>query len=242
MQAARAQTKLISDCVVLETFFPAAPLKFLFRKLHLAFNKIFIVLLSTFERSFVQVVKVEPLVVIQNFFANSVSFLCVLFKVATVSDREEDLLQGSDRDAVAGHSKRANLLIKLVKEIFELRGVLNWDLEGDLARNLRQQMHFFTQVRLQVRFDALIRELVCFLKREIVAHSVALFQEKRGAKADELSLGHDADSVAKHVRLVHVMCRQNYNSIVAISSQHVPQGAASLQVHSTCWLIKHDKF
>ena len=92
---------------------------------------------------------------------------------------------------------------------------------------------------LEVWLDAGVRELVCLLKGQVVSDTVALLEEERCSETDELTLGHDADAVAKYVSLIHVVGRQNDDSVVAVRSQHVPERAARLEVHSTGRLIKH---
>lgn len=48
---------------------------------------------------------------------------------------------------------------------------------------------------------------------EVVAWSKMGFEEKRGSTAAQLSLGDDGDAVTEQLRLVHVMCGQDYGPV-----------------------------
>ena len=67
-----------------------------------------------------------------------------------------------------------------------------------------------------------------FLQSQVVANTVPFLQKQTGTETDQLPLSHDSNPIAKHVGLIHVMRRQDDNSIVAIGSQHVPKRATRL--------------
>ena len=161
--------------------------------------------------------------------------------ITTIADSQEHLFQRSDRDSVTGYAECFGFHVKLGEKVLELRGIFDRDLEGYLTSDLAKHTNVGAQVLLQVWFDARVRKLRSLLHGEIIPDSVALFEEKTGAKANELTLRHDADSVTEHVSLVHIMCCQNDDPIVAVGSQHVPKGASGLEIHSTSRLIQHDE-
>jgi len=70
-----------------------------------------------------------------------------------------------------------------------------------------------------------------FDKSDAVADSKTIFEEERAANAFHLALHHDADSVAKHVCLVHIMSRKNNYAILFVGLKHVPEVTARAQVH-----------
>ena len=55
-----------------------------------------------------------------------------------------------------------------------------------------------------------------FDKSDLVANTESVLEEQGAAKALECALAHDADTVTEHVSLVHVMCRQNDNSVLLV--------------------------
>ena len=90
-------------------------------------------------------------------------------------------------------------------------------------------------VELWMRLSALLHE------GQLVACAKAILQEERAAKALECTLAHDADTVTEHVSLVHVMSGQDDDPVLLIALEHVPQVAASAEVHACGRLIEQHK-
>jgi len=86
-----------------------------------------------------------------------------------------------------------------------------------------------------------VRSLRVLNHGQFVASAEAVLEEEGRTKAHELTLGHDSDSVAEHVSLVHVMRGQDNNSISTVVLEHVPQTSARAQVHSSGRLVEEHK-
>ena len=74
-----------------------------------------------------------------------------------------------------------------------------------------------------------------------IAESKAILEEERGPQALQRALAHDANPVTEHVRFVHVMGRQDDNSVFLVGFEHVPEASARAKVHSRRRFVEKDK-
>lgn len=130
-------------------------------------------------------------------------------------------------------------MIELLEEFFESARIVSRNLEGYFARNFLQ----FQNVRnfiLEVLFDFREVVLYCLLNNKLIPNTVPLLQKQRAARALNLALGHDSNSVAENVGLVHVMRGEYNNLITLILLQHFPKPPPRRRVHARGRLVEHD--
>jgi hypothetical protein len=72
-------------------------------------------------------------------------------------------------------------------------------------------------------FDKLTRLFLLFYDSKLEACRESVFQEQRAAKAFELALDHDPNTVTKNISFVHIVCRQKYDLISSIIAEHIPK-------------------
>lgn len=149
-----------------------------------------------------------------------------------MADFKEDLFKSSDRDAVCLNLERGKVVIKVSKEVLEQRCVLSWYLDGHFALDLCQLGDVRAKSFVQVGHDKMVGHRVILDHSHHVANTEAVLEEHGGAKTGHLAAGHDTDSVAEDVSLVHVMSRQEDDPVLLVGSQHVPQLAPSLDVQT----------
>ena len=80
-----------------------------------------------------------------------------------------------------------------------------------------------------------------FDKSDLIANTEAVFEEKRAAKALEGTLAHDANTVTEHISFIHIMGRQDDDSILLVGLEHVPQVSAGTKIHAGGRLVKENK-
>lgn len=66
----------------------------------------------------------------------------------------------------------------------------------------------------------------------LVADTEAILEEERAAEALKSTLTHDSNTIAEHVGLVHVMCRQHNNSVLLVRLEHVPEIPSGAKIHA----------
>ena len=97
------------------------------------------------------------------------------------------------------------------------------------------------KVRLQVLLETRMRLSALFNESDAIADAETILEEERATYALQLALHHDADAVAQHVSLVHVMCRQDDDAVFFVGLKHIPEVAPRAQVHACGGLVKHDE-
>ena len=97
------------------------------------------------------------------------------------------------------------------------------------------------EVRLHVLLEARMGPSALLDESDAIADSKAILEEERATDALQLALHHDANAVAKHVRLVHVVRRQNDNAVFFVGLEHIPEVAPRTQIHASGGLIEHDE-
>lgn len=74
-----------------------------------------------------------------------------------------------------------------------------------------------------------------------IAESEAILEKEGRSQALQRALAHDSNPITEHVRLVHVMGRQNDDSVLLVGLEHVPEASARAEVHSSRRLIEENK-
>ena len=75
-------------------------------------------------------------------------------------------------------------------------------------------------------------------KGDLVADTKSVLKEKWTADTFELASHHYTDTVAKHVRLVHIVGGQDDNFVFFVQLEHVPEVSTRAQVHSSGGLVQ----
>jgi len=88
------------------------------------------------------------------------------------------------------------------------------------------------EVRVHEWLKVWMHFLVLLDEGQLVASTKAVLQEERATDALKSAFAHDSNSVTKHISFVHVMSCQNYNSILLVRFEHVPEVATSTKIHS----------
>ena len=96
----------------------------------------------------------------------------VLADVTAITYCQKDFLESRDRDTIAGDTELQLLRVKLSEEVFELRGVLDRDLESDFAGDFAELTDVIAQMFPQVGLDPCVRELRCLFHGQIVAYPI----------------------------------------------------------------------
>ena len=73
---------------------------------------------------------------------------------------------------------------------------------------------------------------------DLVANSETILEEEGTAEALHRALAHNSYTVAKHVCFVHIMSRQNDNSVLFVGLKHVPEVSSRAKVHSSRGFIE----
>ena len=97
------------------------------------------------------------------------------------------------------------------------------------------------EVRLHVLFETRMGLSALLDESDAIADAEAILEEERATNALQLALHHDADAVAQHVSLVHVVCRQDDDAVFLVGLKHIPKVAPRAQVHACGGLVKHDE-
>ena len=130
-------------------------------------------------------------------------------------------------------------IVKLLEKVLKVRSLLVADLKSDLLGDLGKLL-YGPKVLLQVGLDLSIRPCVSLDHGQLVAGTIAILEEERASKAFNAALAHDCDSISKYIGLIHVVRRQQNNSIVSVVLEHVPEGAPRTQIHSGSGFIEQD--
>lgn len=88
------------------------------------------------------------------------------------------------------------------------------------------------EVGLEVFLEVGVNLSALLYKGDAISDTETVLEEKWAANALDLALHHDADAVAEHVRLVHVMSGQDNDAVLLVSLEHVPEVATGTQVHA----------
>ena len=150
--------------------------------------------------------------------------------ISQMSHIQEHVLKRRYGDSILHDLEFFHLRVKIVKELLELRCVVQWDLHDDFGLNFRKLFGPRSQILLEILLKLNIwrRGRLDHVKR--VADTELALQEERGPKTGDFSLRHDADSVAKNVCFVHIVGRQQHNPVFLVLFQAVPDLPPRIQI------------
>ena len=75
----------------------------------------------------------------------------------------------------------------------------------------------------------------------LVPNSEAVLEEEGATDALQGALAHDADTVTEDISFIHVMSRQDNDSINFVFFEHVPHSPPSHDIQTSCGLIKKNQ-
>ena len=94
---------------------------------------------------------------------------------------------------------------------------------------------------LQVLLDLHVGLFILLDHGQLVAGTVAVLEEQRASETLDAALVHDSDAVTQNISFIHIVRRQDNDSVASVVLQHVPEGTSGIQVHSSGRLIEHDE-
>ena len=130
-------------------------------------------------------------------------------------DLQEHILQIRHRDTIGADIELIEALVKHLKEAAKILRLRLWNDVRDLLVHLAGLLNAL-EVRLEELFEAWVGSSSLLDECNLVADTETVLEEERAAEALHRALAHDADTVTKHVRLVHIMSSQDDDSVLLV--------------------------
>ena len=146
-------------------------------------------------------------------------------------DLEEHIFEVRHANTVGRYIELFKTSIEILEEATKVGSLSLWNDERNFLLNLHALLDTL-EVRLEEFLKAWVALSSLLHKSNTVPDTETVLQKERAANALDLALNHDANSVTKNVSLVHVVSRQNDDAVFFVCLEHVPEIAASTQVHT----------